>query len=79
MAFAVLPVLRHEHKGAPTSIQHASSCLPSFFLQDSMQKNTPVVGFPHYREAGRPPGELFVGSQPVSLDLENLNLVRSKR
>jgi hypothetical protein len=48
-------------------------------LQDSLMRNTPVVGFPHYKEAGRANGDLFVGSQPVSLDLENLNLVRSKR
>jgi hypothetical protein len=44
-----------------------------------MHKGIEVHGYPHAEKAGRPPEELFMGSQPVSLDLENLNLVRSKR
>jgi hypothetical protein len=38
-----------------------------------------MQGFPHTAVADRGPGDCFLGSQPVSLDLDNLNLVRSKR
>ncbi|KAF6258115.1 mRNA capping enzyme, catalytic domain-containing protein [Scenedesmus sp. NREL 46B-D3] len=48
--------------------------------QDNMLRGLPFTGgYPHESMAGRGPGDLFMGSQPVSLDLDNLDLVRSKR
>jgi hypothetical protein len=42
-------------------------------------KGEEVVGFPHYRVQGTAPSKSVVGSQPVSLDRENLELLRMKR
>jgi hypothetical protein len=47
--------------------------------QDTILKGMPLNGFPHAALASRPPEDLFVGSQPVSLDLENMELLRRKR
>ncbi|WIA08218.1 hypothetical protein OEZ85_007667 [Tetradesmus obliquus] len=47
--------------------------------QDNLLKGQLVQGYPHMAVAGRGPGDLFLGSQPVSLDLDNLGLVRGKR
>lgn len=48
-------------------------------LQDNLLKGIPLLGFPHQEMTNRSNGDLFIGSQPVSLDIENLNLVKLKR
>lgn len=51
----------------------------SLSLQDSWLRGAPVNGFPHYAVRHKPPSGSVIGSQPVSLDRENLELLRRKR
>jgi hypothetical protein len=48
-------------------------------LQDFWLKNEIVDGYPHYRVQNAAPSKSVVGSQPVSLDRENLEMLRRKR
>jgi hypothetical protein len=49
-------------------------------LQDAWLRGTPINGFPHYAvQHHKPPSASVIGSQPVSLDRENLELLRRKR
>lgn len=47
--------------------------------QDAWLRRAPFEGFPHYAVQHKPPGQSVIGSQPVSLDRENLELLRRKR
>jgi hypothetical protein len=47
--------------------------------QDAWLRGAPIEGFPHYAVLHKPPGQSVIGSQPVSLDRENLALLRQKR
>lgn len=84
------PFSHHSHTLPPTlflTLLHTLLLTHSLLLtlprapQDNTQRGVPIDGFPHFsllaRHAG--PGDYFVGSQPVSLDSENLALVKQKR
>jgi len=51
----------------------------SGWLQDAYLSGRPMEGYPHYAVQNKPPGQSVIGSQPVSLDRENLELLRMKR
>lgn len=51
----------------------------AILLQDAWMRGAHIEGFPHYAVQNKPPGQSVIGSQPVSLDRENLELLRRKR
>lgn len=61
------------------------SPLPALLLaflplpQDAMKTGRPLYGYPHAQVQYRAPGDSVVGSQPVSLDRQNLVLLHMKR
>eukprot|EP00878_Enallax_costatus_P034032 GHUV01037636.1.p1 GENE.GHUV01037636.1~~GHUV01037636.1.p1 ORF type:complete len:370 (+),score=82.94 GHUV01037636.1:1124-2233(+) len=69
--------------GEPVSTEEARYIMKCVYdiiqAQDLALKGAPLSGFPHEQKRNSEPGELFVGSQPVSLDLDNLNLITQKR
>eukprot|EP00879_Flechtneria_rotunda_P016344 GHRR01017100.1.p1 GENE.GHRR01017100.1~~GHRR01017100.1.p1 ORF type:complete len:318 (+),score=60.02 GHRR01017100.1:324-1277(+) len=78
--------ITHSDKvGEPVSVAEARwvMCLVYDMIvgQDMRLKGETLAedGFPHYRVYNRSNGDLFVGSQPVSLDAENLELIKMKR
>jgi hypothetical protein len=48
-------------------------------LQDAWLRGATIEGYPHYAVQHKTPGQSVIGSQPVSLDRENLELLRRKR
>lgn len=54
-------------------------CISWCLLQDAWLRGAPISGFPHYSVLNKPPSSSVIGSQPVSLDRENLELLRRKR
>ncbi|KAF8072474.1 Rngtt [Scenedesmus sp. PABB004] len=76
--------LSHSDKiGEPVCVEEARWVVNTVYDiiqgQDNLLRGIPLRGFPHASMAGRPPGDLVIGSQPVSLALDNLDLVRTKR
>jgi hypothetical protein len=47
--------------------------------QDAWLRGATIEGYPHYAVQHKAPGQSVIGSQPVSLDRENLELLRRKR
>ena len=54
-------------------------CVGCCTLQDAFLSGRPVEGYPHYAVQHKAPSQSVIGSQPVSLDRENLELLRRKR
>jgi hypothetical protein len=48
-------------------------------LQDMWMRSADTRVPPHYTVQYKPPGQSVIGSQPVSLDRENMDLLRRKR
>lgn len=70
--------------------RYCSTCHPAFAitdphacvhvcLQDAWLRGAAIEGYPHYAVQHKTAGQSVIGSQPVSLDRENLELLRRKR